>query len=129
MREIKFRAWEKKRKRMLWRTIFDREWYDYKDLSVGIALPEDRNRVELMQYTGLKDKNGTEIYEGDIVLTKVNAGGIHDEPDDWVEESGEVYFEDGYFTVKGKLMSGTLAARNENSEVIGNIYENKELLK
>ncbi|MEC1543088.1 YopX family protein [Bacillus halotolerans] len=74
------------------------------------------------QYTGLKDKNGREIYEGDIVIDKrLN--------------SAEVVFDDGCFCVIGYL--GDLRTHpirdslfcGERFEVIGNIYENPELLE
>lgn len=91
----------------------------------GISIPIDGAVVikgdkffdfELMQFTGLKDKNGKEIYEGDI-LEYVER--------DWNKLKDltvrcDVVFEDGAFKP---------SIDPENSEVIGNIYENPELLK
>lgn len=76
------------------------------------------------QYTGLKDKNGKEIYKGDII-----------EFDKWMPNEtcvirGEVYWSDkGYWAVRnkdGKFLE--LLGRTENPEQIGNIYENPELI-
>jgi len=121
MREIKFRAWDKEKKEMFEHGLFylstqkdfvegflcqinDGEWVDYK------------GKLTLMQYTGLKDKNGKEIYEGDIVNN--------------YEYNYEVIFFNGSFGLeisKDELKS-PLCFYN-NIEVIGNIYENPELLK
>lgn len=95
--------------------------------------------VELMQYTGLKDKNGNEIYEGDIVRY------TFDYPSEIATENGlkervsSVFWSEfrGSWSVyaderKGKGMNNDLFkyVRNGNTvEVIGNIYENYELLE
>jgi uncharacterized phage protein (TIGR01671 family) len=71
---------------------------------------------KVMQYTGLKDKNGKEIYEGDVV--DVNGRYIY-----------QIGFVDGAFVAKGKTGMQIRANSIRRWEVIGNIYENPELIK
>ena len=125
MREIKFRAWDKNADRML--------HFDTTNIMMtleGIAyLPDDiepngfRNihkQVELMQYTGLKDKNGKEIYEGDLLHNSMDK-----EPFYIIQwDSRNACFELGD---DGNKLSKF--AVHEFWEVIGNIYNNPELIK
>ena len=116
MREIKFRAWDKEQKRM-----FDvygintdhiaEDSYDSSDNSI-----HPRKTCILMQYTGLKDRNGKEIYEGDIILFSLNTG-------EKVKDT--IVFEMGGFRTDKRNFPLTFYW---SIEVIGNIYENKELL-
>src|SRR6187551_2136878 len=138
MRELKFRC------------FYRGEMYEVKELSQGIVSsiemtidsefrivsPDSEHMKGLMQYTGLKDKNGVEIYEGDIITFGRDRNYC-------------VVFQDGAFTLMhhGRLKSsdhpglkeidGTplrwgLISRvkelNFEAEVIGNIYQNPELL-
>jgi uncharacterized phage protein (TIGR01671 family) len=122
MREIKFRAWDNKKKIMIIQDDMDR-------LDKCLTYWELNMSVELMQYTGLNDVDGKEIYEGDIVeLTLTNPALF------------EVKFIDGGFcyansTIKGypidipiDIIFGTDSTKNYQ-KVVGNKYENPELME
>jgi hypothetical protein len=111
-RSIKFRAWDK----------------IYKHFHTGDLVREyvlgdfiDNKEYEVTQFTGLTDKKGVEIFEGDLIK----------------EETGiilKIFYENGSFIAGGLTKLGnekyTLVANcNKTSEVIGNIYENSELNK
>jgi len=127
MRTIKFRAWDKERGKMLSEVhLEDDECLgEFSLCRLNKCLSE--TKLILMQYTGLKDKNGKEIYEGDIVYFE-RAGKDHD----WKKPGWQntiVWNEDcACFEEKE---SGNEIDREEMAkvEIIGNIYENPELLK
>lgn len=118
MREIKFRAWYGEKIGMLTPT-FNGDINEIFAEQTGVY----------MQYTGLKDKNGREIYEGDVYsyeLYKVFVSGGH------VEETTEksvdvVEFKDGAFYHGEELLTDVLE-RDESVKYEGNIFENPELL-
>jgi uncharacterized phage protein (TIGR01671 family) len=128
MREIKFRAWDIAKKTMhecLWVGIYEcqimvpnegRMFDDRKVLNI-VDTPMGPKQAELMQYTGRKDKNGREIYEGDVVASPdfpapgpitYNSDFLQFVAGDWV----------GMWRIPGTA---------KDIEVLGNIYEHPEL--
>jgi uncharacterized phage protein (TIGR01671 family) len=122
MREIRFRAWDDEVKVMYYRIgLTPFEILLYEDVGNKMKVPEivgrigiERDEIHVMQYTGLKDKNGKEIYESDIVAT-----------DGYGNQ--KVHYDAPMFRV-GNLDSLEYWT-GKDVEVIGNIYENPELLK
>jgi uncharacterized phage protein (TIGR01671 family) len=135
-REIKFKAWDKSQNQMItsvaiygvWEqfvTSFDRDYiHNSQDWNGIEGFSYD---YELLQFTGLKDKNGKEIYDGDIVKCLLAT-----EPEDkgfickfkdyrWKFNNVRYPDDDFYGTVNYNYIQ-------QNCEVIGNIYENPELL-
>jgi len=121
MREIKFRAWDKRRNRMRFgndNLLISLGGYLFWD--VGYKEPEmmskeETNEYILMQYTGLKDKNGKEIYEGDIVQPFYTVAGYG--------RKQEVRWGIGVWEPFDENCDSDHSSRYE---VIGNIYENPE---
>lgn len=129
MRKLKFRAWLKEERKMVnVETLF----IGINRLCFGNSKTEDLffrdfEEVELMQYTGLKDKNGKEIYEGDIIKYKspYDRRLKHISPVKFLETEASFGIKDRY---GNKIPLYTISANNY-FEVIGNIYENKNLLE
>lgn len=124
MREIKFRAWHKEKKIMgevLGIDILHKEIF-FSNGDVDCCGFADLKYIELMQYTGLKDKNNKEIYEGDIVKLRANHGiGVVKYYDEW----GAFVVE--YIKPRPLAVLG-MNYYKEDIEVLGNIYKNPELL-
>jgi len=124
MRKIKFRAWHKEEKIMgevLGIDILHKEIF-FSNEDVDCYEHTDFKDIELIQYTGLKDMREKEIYEGDIVKLRANHGiGVIKYSDEW----GAFVVE--YIKPRPLVVLG-MNYYKEDIEVIGNIYENSELL-
>ena len=118
MRTIKFRAWHPDEGNMYYFNCF-KEITDWQADDFYRADNTDDACVDFMQFTGLHDKNGKEIYEGDIVKSFFV---------DTDEAGNEIY---KYYIIEVKydeVLCSYKIDKFMNLEVIGNIYENKELL-
>ncbi|MFT8865979.1 MAG: YopX family protein [Lacticaseibacillus paracasei] len=134
-REIKFRAWDK---------VYECYLYDVQnayDTLSGCVKDEngedagydeecfagflDNDKYVVEQYTGLKDKNGREIYEGDIVRTGEDNIG---DPEPMI---GQVIMREGSWLIENEKKQEAINLFSEitSREVIGNIFENPELLE
>ena len=136
MREIKFRAWDSFNKKMCYgkeyKVTFNGTILNMCDIDMVYQL-------KLMQYTGLKDKNGKEIYEGDIVQEVLPNGKYNDAPgvvnigEFICDNSGDEYApiacygvhvtgSDNYWwNRRGEFIPGCVI-------ILGNVYENPDLL-
>ena len=139
MREIKFRAWDKEKEKMViaaWRMSMNLNgniyWkVDHYDGNFNLKEREEtdgNNRFTLMQFTGLHNKNGQEIYEGDICkYSYINPMTREERTFVWkVEWSNGAYW---LHSIDDSLQDTLLWIQHKEIEVIGNIYENPELLK
>lgn len=125
MREIKFRAWHKGYDEMYPIMLYDKNPGDC------LRWKNEGQPVEIMQYTGLKDNNGKEIYEGDVVHCAI------------MEADRTGFRRDFIATVEEDICNPCFVLKQENGqveydfvmcglmilEVVGNIYEQSHLLK
>jgi uncharacterized phage protein (TIGR01671 family) len=134
-REIKFRAWDKRKKEWVSvgfhilgeTTLFGLiETYCLENREKGESSLERMNDIEITEFTGLLDRNGKEIYEGDILIPFSKGVGPM-----------IVYYESGAFCCKHKYNRWGLLSRLFDPDIqklyavhiIGNVFENPELLK
>lgn len=117
MNDIKFRAWcEEKRVMTIcrslteWLDAFSQFEYDTKSNQI-----EFMRKLKFLQYTGLKDKNAEEIYEGDLL-------------EDEEKQLWEVSFDNGGYRVTNVFMPGSRYI-DDDLIIVGNIYENSELIE
>lgn len=119
---FKFKFWHKEDREFI--SIWSRGWrFEPENGQIYVNGMNVTERVEIIQFTGLQDRNGKEVYEGDII--KCTRGCQH--VVEWVKSYG------GTFT--GGMPAFYLSGLNigyswtEEEEIIGNIYENPELLE
>ncbi len=108
---IKFRAWNGER--MLYRTLFDHRWYTKDGECFRLATQDDINLLTVMQYIGLKDSNGVEIYDCDIFT--------------WIGDDPWIVTIDYFHGIRAKLGEDDFCKAYCDGKVIGNIYENPDL--
>lgn len=128
---IKFKAWDKTIERMceIVTINFEDKWVVYRDWEYGMSYEIPFSDIELLQSTGLKDKNGVEIFEGDVLKVFIlDNKGPHAKV---IFKNGMFGIEDdmfGYGYDKG-LYSLDQIVSIRDAEIIGNKFENKELLE
>lgn len=109
MREIKFRFWNEENKKMLYRNL-------------GNPFIERHMNDVITQFTGLLDKNGKEIYEGDIIVSSFSPNKV-----EVVEINNISHFDGNFSHIQGIGFVTELGI--DNLEIIGNIWENPKLLE
>jgi hypothetical protein len=117
-----FRAWDKLNNEMYVVEQINFDCGEFESIGYGITFLRGADKIELMQSTGLKDKNGQEIFEGDILKSN--------------KYITSVFYERGAYCVKFSRTPNTTVTMNVISfiekyktKIIGNIYEDPELLE
>ena len=125
MREIKFRAWDKDQKGWVKYSITDNIPIFCHNTTRWRA-DKKGERFTLCQYTGLKDKNNREIYEGDVIkaISFARWGGVAK----YSDENQAFIFDDLDKKYRGKS-TVFMNQFDDGFEILGNIYENPKLLK
>ena len=121
---IKFRAWDKLNNEMS--VVEQINFYrgEFESIGYGVSSLREADKIELMQSTGLKDKNGKEIFEGDIV--------------DYKGREAVIKWHGSYASFIYRFVDGLQERVSDwdplflacyHFEILGNIYENPELLE
>ena len=126
MRDIYFRAWDKKLKELTNYSISDIFIEFYNKDTDSWEIDREGERFTLCQYTGLKDKNNREIYEGDVIKAISFARWIG--VVEYSDENSAFIFDDLDKKYRGKS-TVFMNQFDDGFEILGNIYENPELLK
>jgi len=110
LREIKFRAWDKEESKMIYEVekTYDHGCHGYGAMESNFGEVLENGIYEVMQFTGLRDKNGKEIYEGDILSDG--------------EYNYRVDFYKGEFSLTYRNSYYTICPTANNLDIVGNIY-------
>lgn len=122
-----YRAWDKVDKKMVIVSVIDfespdQEYIKFYDKGLDIYIHRSSEQVELLQYTGLHDKDGVEIFKGDWCINGFGQGLV-------VEFSGGCFGFYQQVTPYGRTWFNLSDYSGTDFEVIGNIYTNPELLE
>ncbi|VKM96611.1 phage protein [Streptococcus pneumoniae] len=121
----KYRVWDKLKNEMYVVEQINFNCGEFESIGYGISFLRGADKVELMQSTGLFDRNGKEIFEGDVVRQ------VRTQPTTENEVIiGVVTMIEGAWLIMNdnEQLASKLWSETDENEIIGNIYENKELL-